>query len=164
MITRLSRLCCHAVFGLWLLQIPGVIHAQTPSLYEKDFPGMAYGTAELEDAIAHLQERLDGGEVLLQFHQQRGFLDSLLQALQTDSSSQLLVFSKTSLQTGLISPATPRAIYFNDEVYIAWMQGAQALEIAAMDPNLGPVFYTLSQQAAGQPVFERHLHQCLRCL
>ena len=88
---------------------------------------------------------------------------TLLQALALDSSTQLLVFSRTSLQQRLISPSTPRAIYFNDEVYIAWVQGSQVLEIASMDPNLGPVFYTLNQQATGQPRFERQMHQCIRC-
>jgi hypothetical protein len=87
----------------------------------------------------------------------------VLQALELDSASQLLVFSKTSLQQNLISPSTPRAIYFNDEVYIAWLRGSQVLEIAAMDPNLGPVLYTLNQQASDQPHFERQMHQCMRC-
>ena len=156
-------LICRAVLASWLLLFPGLIHAQTPLLYEREFPSIGYATAEPEDAVAELQKRLSNGSVALEFNQQRGYLDSLLQALKLDSSSQLLVFSKTSLQKNLISPSTPRAIYFNDQVYVAWVQNSQVLEIASMDPNLGPVFYTLSQQATEQPTFERQLHQCLRC-
>ena len=43
------------------------------------------------------------------------------------------------------------------------MPGTQVLEIASMDPNLGPVFYTLSQQATEKPSFERQSQQCMRC-
>jgi hypothetical protein len=141
----------------------GSISAQTPLLYEREYPFIGYATAEAEDAIAKLQQQINSGNVGLQFDQDRGYLDSVLQALELDSSSQLLVFSKTSLQQNLISPSTPRAIYFNDEVYIAWSQGSQVLEIASMDPNLGPVLYTLNQQASAQPRFQRQMHQCMRC-
>ena len=141
----------------------GSAQAQTPLLYEREFPSIGYASSAAEDAVAKLQQRLNSGDVVLEFKQGRGYLDSVLQALELDSSSQLLVFSKTSLQISLISPATPRAIYFNDEVYIAWVQGSQALEIASMDPNLGPVFYTLNQQETGRPVFARQMHQCVRC-
>ena len=163
MLTKLLKIMCLVVPGLWPAFFPGSARAQTPLLYEKEFPFIGYATAEAEDAIAKLQQRLSSGDVELQFSQDRGYLDSLLQALALDSSTQLLVFSRTSLQQRLISPSTPRAIYFNDEVYIAWVQGSQVLEIASMDPNLGPVLYTLNQQATGQPRFERQMHQCLRC-
>ncbi len=146
-----------------MLLVLGAAHGQTPFLYEREYPSIGYATAEPGDAIARLQELLDDEALALDFDQQRGYLDSLLQALEIDPSTQLLVFSRTSLQRGLISPATPRAIYFNDEVYVAWVQNSQALEIASMDPNLGPVFYTLNQKESDRPTFDRQLHQCLRC-
>ena len=157
------RLIGYVMLGSSLLLFPGPTAAQTPLLYERDFPAIGYVSTALEDAITKLQERLDSGVVALEFNQERGYLDSVLQALELDNSTQLLVFSKSSLQKNLISPSTPRAIYFNDEVYIAWVQDSQVLEIASMDPNLGPVFYTLNQQVTEQPTFERQLHQCLRC-
>ena len=163
MLAKLSLLVFHVMLGPCLILFSGPIHAQSPLLYEREFPSIAYTSAELSDAIAKLQERLNSGVVELEFNQQGGYLDSLLQVLELDSSTQLLVFSKTSLQTGLISPATPRAIYFNDEVYIAWLQVSQVLEIASMDPNLGPVFYTLNQQETEKPSFERQSQQCMRC-
>ena len=60
-------------------------------------------------------------------------------------SSQMLVFSKTSLQRQRISPRHPRALYFNDDVYVGFCQGGDVLEISAVDPQLGTVFYTLDQ-------------------
>src|SRR5262249_15439339 len=37
------------------------------------------------------------------------------------------------------------------------------MEIASVDPKLGGVFYTLSQQPAEKPAFERQGHTCLQC-
>jgi hypothetical protein len=39
----------------------------------------------------------------------------------------------------------------------------QGLEIATLDADLGPVFYTLAQEPAEEPNFERKLGECLRC-
>ena len=163
MLIRLPTLTSHVLLGSCLILVLGTANGQSSLSYEREFPSIGYMSAELEDAIARLQAGLNSGVVTLDFNQERGYLDAVLQALEIDSSSQLLVFSKTSLQQHLISPATPRAIYFNDEVYVAWIQDSQVLEIASMDPNLGPVFYTLNQQESEQPNFERQLHQCLRC-
>ena len=58
----------------------------------------------------------------------------------------MLVFSKTSLQRHRISPRTPRAIYFNDDVYVGYCKSGDVLEISAVDQQLGAVFYTLDQK------------------
>ena len=42
----------------------------------------------------------------------------VLTALEVPVSSQMLVFSKTSFQYLHISPEHPRALYFNDDVYV----------------------------------------------
>ena len=55
--------------------------------------------------------------------QERAVLLEVLEFLGIPVESQMLVFSKTSHQNPLISPATPRAIYFNDEVYLGWVRG-----------------------------------------
>ncbi len=86
---------------------------------------------------------------------------SLLQELDVSPSSQVLVFSKTSLQRALISPATPRAIYFNDEVYVGWVPGG-AIEVAAMDPQLGPVFHLVNFDGP-EGVKVRRENECLSC-
>jgi hypothetical protein len=73
------------------------------------------------------------------------------------------VFSRTSLQVDRIAPWSPRAIYFADEVYVGWVQGGPIMEIASVDPRLGAVFYTLTQERAERPTFERQGHTCLQC-
>src|SRR5689334_23035753 len=135
-----------------------------PLRYDTEYPTMHYATARRTDPIAKLEARLKSGEIALE-PGPRGYLDSLLGALDVDASSQTLVFSQTSLQSRRINPRAPRAIYFNDDVYVAWVQSGP-LEIASLDPNLGPVFYLLEQPegaAARAPQFERELGRCLSC-
>jgi hypothetical protein len=134
--------------------------------YDAEYPTMHYATAPRSDAIAMLEARLASGALRLEAGP-RGYLSSLLAALGIEASSQTLVFSQTSLQARRINPRTPRAIYFNDDVYVAWVQNGP-LEIGALDPNLGPVFFLLEQPAAGSaaapvPKVERELTRCLSC-
>jgi hypothetical protein len=132
--------------------------------YDVEYPAIDYSGEVRTDAVSELGERLARGEARLVFEDayQRGYLASLLEALGIDPDSQTLVFSRTSAQIPYISPATPRAIYYNDDVYVAWPPNAPEIEIAAMDPNLGPVFYTLDQDR-GEIRLERQMNECLRC-
>src|SRR5690606_29845754 len=77
--------------------------------------------------------------------------------------SQLLVFSKTSLQRRRISPERPRALYFSDTVYVGWVPGGLT-EVIIIDPQLGPVFSTfdLRDGRREHPKLERD-NDCLRC-
>jgi hypothetical protein len=134
-----------------------------PFLYDVEYPVMDYARPATNNAVARLIQRIEAGDVVLEADPTRGYLDSLLKALDIDAASQMLVFSKTSLQVDLITSATPRAIYFNDDTYVAWVGGANTLEIATLDAALGPVFYELAQPGAPQRGFERALGQCLRC-
>ena len=86
---------------------------------------------------------------------------ALLQELGISPASQVLVFSKTSLQRAHISPANPRAIFFNDDVYLGWVPGG-AMEVAAMDPDLGPVFH-LVEFDGPEGVKARRDNECLSC-
>jgi hypothetical protein len=129
--------------------------------YETEYPTIPYTTGKRTDRVAALIERIDRGEVQLTRDGERGYLESLLAALEIDASSQTLVYSQTSLQSRLIGPKTPRAIYFNDDVYVGYVQGAP-IEIASLDPLLGPVFYLL-EQAAAVPAFTAELGRCLSC-
>jgi hypothetical protein len=112
--------------------------------------------------VARLQQRLDAGTVKLTTTPQHGYLESLLKALNINPDSQALVFSKTSLQIDVISPATPRAVYFNDDTYVAWVQDTGIIEINTMDADRGPVFYTLSA-ADPHPRLQREVLRCLTC-
>ncbi len=52
----------------------------------------------------------------------------------------------------------------SDDVYVGWVQDSSAVEIAAVDPETGPVFYTLTQKEAERPQFRRHTDQnCSSC-
>ena len=131
--------------------------------YDKEYPEIGYASSAPRDAIARLQQRIDAGDAQLKFEAPNGYLSSVLRELDIDVDSQILVFSKTSFQKGLITPETPRAIYFTDDVYVAWVQESPSLEISTMAPELGAVFYTLEQTQSARPAFERQTFLCLRC-
>lgn len=122
-----------------------------------------YNTAEVHDPIARLQAAIDTDEVVLKFDDEHGYLPALLEQLHVPESSQTLVFSKTSFQLRRISPHRPRALYFNDEVYLGWVQDGDVVEIMSVDPKLGTVFYTLDQTFSEKPKFIRDRGQCLIC-
>ncbi len=120
------------------------------------------GQAGLADPVARLQKRLDLGQAKLQFQPFRGYLESLLKELEMPVSSQVLVFSKTSSQREHTSPQTPRAIYFSDNVYLAWAPDSEVIDLAAQDPVRGTIFYTLDQTDRRSPRFLRPA-SCLQC-
>jgi hypothetical protein len=128
-----------------------------------DHPAIAYAASAPADRVARLQSAVESGAIALEFDEHRGYLPSLLRALEIPVSSQGLVFSRTSLQVDRIAPWTPRAVYFNDDSYVGWVPDGPIVEIATVDPSLGAVFYTLQQQKAGRPVFERQGRTCLQC-
>ncbi len=107
------------------------------------------------DAVARLQQQLERGNVQLEYADTTGYLQSILKLLDVPVSSQGLVFSKTSLQSNYISPSNPRAIYFNDNVFVGWIRGADLIEITALDPKLGAELYVLEQTKTGKPRFQR---------
>lgn len=126
-------------------------------------PAIKYGATAPSDVVAQLNAKLERGELTLAFEPGgRGYLKAVLAALGVDASSQTLVYSGTSLQASYISAANPRAIYFNDNVSVAWIRGAPLIELAAQDPRLGTVFYQLSQTESGTPRLSR-METCLAC-
>lgn len=122
-----------------------------------------YSQGTPENCISRLQQQLDAGVLKLHHDGEKSYLPALLKELGVPVESQMLVFSKTSLQLRCISPRTPRAIYFNDEVYVGFCQAGDVLEISAVDARLGTVFYTLDQQEKPEPKFERRTDNCLVC-
>ena len=130
---------------------------------EFDDEPINYSRTTPVNVISRLQGRIDAGEVRLVREGEQGYLKSLLRELDVPVSSQMLVFSKTSLQRNRIAPQTPRAIYFNDETYVGYCQHGDVLELSAADPQLGTVFYTLNQDPAALPKFVRQTDECLIC-
>jgi hypothetical protein len=122
-----------------------------------------YLKAPLSDPISKLQKRLNADEVRLTFDEKSGYLASVLKTLNVSVTSQMLVFSKTSFQRNRINPRTPRAIYFNDDVYIGWCQHGDVVEVTAVDPQLGGIYYSLDQEEVDRPKFARHTDTCTLC-
>ena len=122
-----------------------------------------YGTAPVNDRVGRLQQDLERGAVTLTYDEEHGYLKSLLAALDVPVSSQGLVFSKTSFQLRRISPSRPRAVYHNDDTYVGFVQGGEVLELAAVDPEQGTVFYTLPQERVERPRFIADRGECLTC-
>jgi hypothetical protein len=98
-----------------------------------------------DDAISKLSRRLATGDVRIEADSRHGYLKSVLKLLDVPLESQLLVYSKTARAPDLVSPKSPRALFFNDEVSVAWIPKSRELEITALDPVKGINFYTLSQ-------------------
>lgn len=142
-----------------VLLAPAPIVAQVSYLEQP----IDYLKAAPDDPITRLQEKIDAGTVTLKHSARRGYLKSILKHLNVPESTQGLVFSKTSFQLKRISPQTPRAVYFGDDVYVGWVQGGEVMEFSTVDPNLGANFYTLSQSKKSRPKFSRHTHACLQC-
>ncbi len=153
---RLANCFLSAVVFAWSAQV-----AVAQATFEG--PTIDYLNAEVHDPVAQLAAAVDSRAVKLEFDSSHGYLRSVLQALDIPISSQTLVFSKTSLQLQRISPRRPRALYFNDEVYVGWCQQGDVLEFASTDPWQGATFYTLKQSPTETPRFVRDRGQCLTC-
>ena len=132
-------------------------------VYDQDYPFIGYSSSPQHNDVAHLIARLKAGKAKLQYREPRGYLDALLKALKINPDSQVMVFSKTSLQSDLIGPQTPRAIYFNDDTYVAWIEHTSMIEISTMDSMMGTVFYTMMERPTGSAHFERETTRCLSC-
>jgi hypothetical protein len=126
-------------------------------------PAIQYYTRPVSDPVYELNRKIQSGEVQLKFAGGKGYLPSLLEALNVPVESQLVVFSKTSLLARLISPPHPRTVFFNDSVVLTWIPGEPFVEFAAQDPRQGVIFYTLDDKPAAKPVITRHRNNCLIC-
>src|SRR5204862_5642949 len=98
-----------------------------------------------EDPVRSLAQRIQTDRTVLNYDEAHGYLSAILKELKVPVSSQALVFSKSSFQLSQISPETPRAVYFNDDTYVGWVNHGQFIEIAHVDPKTGPNFYTVTQ-------------------
>jgi hypothetical protein len=135
-------------------------HGQTQEDYERS--PINYSASQPTEIISRLQARLAAGDLKLAGNDKE-IVRALLRELKIPVESQLLVFSKTSLQRGRIGPDSPRAIYFSDSCYVGWVPGG-LLEVASIDASLGPIFYSFDPrpQAGTTPGFVRD-PDCLRC-
>lgn len=103
------------------------------------------------DPVEALMRRLEAGSASLQYDASTSYLRSLLRELGVSEDSQMLVFSKTSLDAPYVSPQTPRAIYFNAEVAVALTPGAPEIELTAVGARAGLSFYTIDVRETAMP-------------
>lgn len=169
---RTRRLLLLGTAGLLLVAISWAMqgHDENPDFEPIPFDHAAirYLDEPAGDPVARLETQIEKGEVRLEFQPKWGYLPSVLNRLGINIDSQVLVFSKTSSQNSHISPASPRAIYFNDTVSVGYVQGGDFLEAAALDPKQGVVFYLLDMHKpdpskSEQPGFARQAMNCLQC-
>jgi hypothetical protein len=110
----------------------------------------------MESELASGKLKLEGSDRLV--------VQKLLDFFHIPVSSQMLVFSKTSFQKDIIGPKHPRSLFYSDNCYVGWVPGG-LVEIAAIDPKLGPVFYSFDPRAlsaTNPPEFSRE-GDCMRC-
>lgn len=154
------------LIGLAILLIATAAWAQHDVLGEillSDHPAIDYSNTPTSDPGELLNQKLASGKVKLEYRNDgRGYLASLLSAFDIHPDSQVLVFSKTSFQATRISPRAPRALYFNDNVSVGYVQGSDVLEFAALDPKQGYIFYTLDNTKSASPTLDRR-DICLQC-
>jgi hypothetical protein len=126
-------------------------------------PPINYRSNQLTDPVTQLQQQLESGKAHLAYEPKHGYLASVLELLQVPVASQTLVFSKTSFQYPKISPEHPRALYFNDDVYVGSVHEGKAIEIVSFDPMQGAIFYLLDEHQVEKPAFQRAELDCTQC-
>jgi hypothetical protein len=151
--------------GAALLLIAGALVAERLEdtiFIPLDHPAILY-EGPTADPVGRLAKRLASGQLKLDYAPNGwGYLPALLKELGVSTDSQVLVFSRTSIQVERISPRTPRAIYFNDDVSVGYVQNGEALELTSLDARQGVILYTLDPARSPQPVIARR-DDCLRC-
>ena len=160
------RVSIPIILCLALLGTVGALHAQRAGSFRgsTDDPAIRYSTTALNNLVVEANRKIQDGTIRLAFEGRSGFLRSALDALQIPADSQLLVFSRASLQGKLINEQNPRALFFNDRVALGWVRGGEIIEVAAHDESAGIVFYTLDQRdpTATRQEFKRAF-ECLGC-
>ena len=127
-----------------------------------DHPAIEYATRAVTDPVSQLNLKIQQGAVHFKFDNSQGYLRSVLEALSVPIESQMVVFSKTSVQMARISPSNPRSLFFNDSVAVGWVRGGPIVELASEDPKQGVIFYTLDEKPMERPQFKRN-NGCLSC-
>ena len=135
-----------------------------PAQEHDDFedPPINYSASRPDDVITRLNAEFAAQAEEIRGWPARRRVRWVLEKLEVPVESQLLLFSKTSLQRSLIGPENPRALFFSDEAYVGWVPGG-GIEITVFDPKLGATFYLLdAQDSPPKPLFVRS-SECLLC-
>ena len=147
-----------------LVGLVGVLGSALASEWEPDLDSEPhrYFQRTAADRFSRRIPELAAGRLPLDRSSERAFLKSLLRALDIPESSQLLVFSNTSLQLSLINPDNPRALYFSDDLYLGYVPGGK-IEVATLDAELGAVFYIFDIPRSDSRVVVERARRCMNC-
>jgi hypothetical protein len=147
-----------------LVGLVGVLGSALASEWEPDLDSEPhrYFQRTAVDRFSRRIPELAAGGLPLDRSSERAFLKSLLRALDIPESSQLLVFSNTSLQLSLINPDNPRALYFSDDLYLGYVPGGK-IEVATLDAELGAVFYIFDIPRSDSRVVVERARRCMNC-
>ena len=127
-----------------------------------DLPPIHYSDTVATDSLAQMASALASGRMKVEGESGLERLEFVLKKLGVPVESQVLVFSKTSLQNGLIRPENPRCLYFSENAYVGYVPGG-ALEAIIQDPVLGPIFYLIETGGKAGLHIERDTSNCLSC-
>jgi hypothetical protein len=139
-----------------------VASAAGPSEIAFDQSPHDYWKRPLTDRFTRLKTEIESGRLFLEEDGEKAFLIGLLKALDIPASSQMLVFSTTSLQLRLISPSNPRALFFNEDVYVGYIPGGR-IEVVSIDPDLGGIYYIFDIPRGAQPLQVERSNRCMNC-
>ncbi len=143
---------------------PDPARLRAPTRYDTEYPVIAYSGPATHNRVWDMQQKLESGALTFTWEPHFGYLRSLLKALDINQDSQVLVFSRTSLQVEHISGHAPRAVYFNDDTYVGYVQNSTLIELATIDSEKGAVFYAFDNEKGGAPThMEREGGRCLTC-
>jgi hypothetical protein len=116
-----------------------------------------------DDITAHWDQQHGLAKSRFDQSSPQAFLSSMLEELEVPPESQLLVFSTTSFQNRRISGEKPRALYFNENHYVGYVQDGP-LELTTVDRRTGLNFYTVSVPEPQDRGFRVHRERnCLTC-
>jgi hypothetical protein len=150
--SRPHRLLCCLLF---FCTAPALL-AQRNAAYEE--PPLNYSGTVTSNRAEQIERQWRSGLLVGADEYGKPALRAFLKALAVPEESQVLVFSKTSLQYPLINPRNPRAIYFSDDAYFGWTPGG-IYELTVNDPQLGLVFYSIDPEDKRI----RRNQDCLNC-
>ncbi len=159
----MMRSCSLTLLSILMTSAALAADAKEPRVIDFRSAPHSYVEAEPKDRFAQLQKKAQQGEVKIDTSDDKAFLASLLSALNIPVSSQIMVFSASSLQSEIINPRNPRSLYFNEDTYVGWVPGG-LIEIIAADPEMGPMFYVFNRLRPGGPVPEvQRSQKCMNC-
>ena len=123
----MQKITLKLVFTACLCAQTLVSYSQESNLPKVSFRAAIHQYLEKEprDPFTLIKAELESEKLSYDPQKPLSYLESLLSKLKVSKHSQQLVFSTTSLQLSRISPRNPRAIYFNEDLYLGYVPGGQ---------------------------------------